>query len=60
VLAEYDGDQHRTDRRAWQYERDPRARLEDDGWRYVELTAISLTSGSHRRSLVARLERYLR
>ena len=60
VLAEYDGDQHRTDRRAWQYERERRARLEDDGWRYVELTAISLTSLPHRRALVARLERHLR
>jgi hypothetical protein len=55
VLAEFDGDQHRTDRTAWQYERERRARLEDDGWRYVEMTSLSLTSPRHRTALLRRL-----
>jgi hypothetical protein len=59
VVGEYDGDQHRTDRRAWQYERERRARLEDDGWTYVELTALSLTSPPQREHLRARLTRLL-
>ncbi len=55
VVGEYDGDQHRTDRRVWQYERERRARLEDDGWRYVEMTSLSLTSPPRRRALLRRL-----
>ncbi len=60
VVGEYDGDQHRTDRRAWQYERERRARLEDDGWHYVEMTSLSLTSPPHRADLLRRLSDLLR
>lgn len=59
VVGEYDGDQHRTDRSAWQYERERRARLEDEGWTYVEMTATSLTDPRHRHHLMARLHRAL-
>jgi hypothetical protein len=59
VVGEYDGDQHRTDRRAWQYERERRARLEDDGWTYVEMTALSLSSPTQRAHLRARFTRLL-
>lgn len=59
VVGEYDGDQHRTDRRAWQYERERRGRLEDDGWTYVELTSLSLASRPHREALRTRLTRLL-
>ncbi|HEV7172462.1 hypothetical protein [Pedococcus sp.] len=59
VVGEYDGDQHRTDRRAWQYERERRAGLEDEGWTYVEMTSLSLSSTSRRRALRDRLGRLL-
>lgn len=59
VVGEYDGDQHRTDRRAWQYERERRAGLEDDGWTYVEMTSLSLSSPPRRRALRDRLSRLL-
>lgn len=60
VLAEYDGDQHRTDRSVWQYERQRRARLEDAGWTYIEMTATSLSQEGPRTELLARLRRALR
>ena len=58
VVGEYDGDQHRTERRVWQYERERRARLEDDGWTYVELTSLSLAP-PHSTALRLRLTRLL-
>jgi hypothetical protein len=59
VVGEYDGDQHRTDRSAWQYERERRAGLEDEGWTYVEMTALSLTGLRERAALRARLTKLL-
>lgn len=59
VVGEYDGDQHRTDRSAWQYERQRRARLEDADWTYVEMTQQSLTHERPRAELIARLRREL-
>jgi hypothetical protein len=59
VVGEYDGDQHRTDRRAWQYERERRAGLEDDGWTYVEMTSLSLTGPRESAALRGRLTRLL-
>ncbi|KGN30821.1 hypothetical protein N798_09935 [Knoellia flava TL1] len=59
VVGEYDGDQHRTDRAQWQYERERRARLEDAGFTYVEMTSLSLTSPRHRDALRERLTRLL-
>jgi hypothetical protein len=59
VVGEYDGDQHRTDRRAWQYERERRAGLEDEGWTYVEMTSLSLTAARESAALRRRLTRLL-
>lgn len=59
VVGEYDGDQHRTDRSQWQYERERRARLEDAGYTYVEMTSLSLLSRQHRETLRERLTRLL-
>lgn len=59
VVGEYDGDQHRTDRRAWQYERERRAGLEDEGWTYVEMTSLSLTAPRESAALRSRLTRLL-
>ena len=59
VVGEYDGDQHRTDRTAWQYERARRARLEDCGWTYVELTQAHLSDVSLQGELLRRLRRLL-
>jgi very-short-patch-repair endonuclease len=59
VVGEYDGDQHRTDRTAWQYERERRAGIEDEGWTYVELTSLSFTGERECRALRARLTRLL-
>lgn len=55
VVGEYDGDQHRTDRSVWQYERDRRARFEAAGWTYVEMTNIHLTQAEYTQRLVSRL-----
>ena len=59
VVGEYDGDQHRTDRSRWQYERERRAGLEDAGYAYVEMTSLSLVSRRQREALQARLARLL-
>ncbi len=59
VLGEYDGDQHRTDRRQWQHDRHRRARLEDHGWTYVEISALTTTSPVERERLRQRLVRLL-
>ena len=59
VVGEFDGDHHRTDRRLWQYERERRAGLEDDGWRYIEFTSLTLTVARHREALIARLRQWL-
>ena len=59
VVGEYDGDQHRTNRSRWQYERERRARIEDAGFTYVEMTSLSLVSSRHREALRQRLVRLL-
>lgn len=55
VVAEYDGDQHRTDRSRWDYERARRLRLEASGWTYVELSAATLADPELRTELRRRL-----
>lgn len=59
VVGEYDGDQHRTNRSRWQYERERRAASEDAGSSDVELTSLSLVSPAHREALRGRLTRLL-
>lgn len=55
VIGEYDGDQHRTDRSVWQYERDRRAQFEAAGWTYVEMTNIHLVREAYTHRLISRL-----
>lgn len=59
VVGEYDGDIHRTDRNRWLYERQRRAAIEDAGWAYVEMTALSFANHRARTELRARLIRLL-
>jgi hypothetical protein len=59
VVGEYDGDVHRTDRRDWQRNKQRRASLEDAGWTYVDMTALSFSDDHHREALRARLRRLL-
>lgn len=55
VVAEYDGDQHRTNRRQWQQDRERRAILEDLGWRMISVTFLTLNEASRREALRRRL-----
>ena len=43
VVAEFDGDYHRVDRRRWQVDVARREAIQDHGWRYVQLTGASVT-----------------
>ena len=59
VVGEYDGDVHRTDRDAWQRDRERRASIEDSGWAYVDMTARSFSAAGPREALRRRLDRLL-
>ena len=39
VAVEYDGDQHRTDRRQWREDRERDAALRAEGWEVIRVTA---------------------
>jgi hypothetical protein len=55
VVAEFDGDYHRTDRRQWQLDVGRRESVQASGWTYVQLTARSVTDPGQADSLVRRL-----
>ena len=55
VVAEYDGDHHRTDRRQWQNDVARRENLQDDGWEFVQLTRASVMVHPRNHSTVRRL-----
>jgi hypothetical protein len=59
VVAEYDGDHHRTDARQWRNDIYRRQLLEDAGWRFVQLTADDILRSPRNRATVARLARLL-
>jgi hypothetical protein len=59
VIVEYEGDQHRTDRRQWQHDIMRVRDLEDDGWRVVRITSRDLSDRSARTALARRLQRLL-
>jgi hypothetical protein len=59
VIVEYEGDQHRTDRRQWQHDITRVRDLEDDGWRVVRITSRDLSDRSARTALARRLQRLL-
>lgn len=43
VMAEFDGDHHRVDRRQWQIDVARRETIQDHGWHYVQLTGDAIT-----------------
>ncbi|GAA2158586.1 hypothetical protein GCM10009845_03540 [Pedococcus bigeumensis] len=55
VVVEYEGDQHRTDRRQWQNDIARVRLLEEDGLRVVRVTSLDLFDASRLRTLVAML-----
>jgi len=59
VVAEFDGDHHRTDRQQWQNDVARRENLQDDGWAFVQLTYASVLNYPRNQSTVTRLRRLL-
>jgi len=59
VVAEFDGDHHRTDRRQWQNDVARRENLQDDGWAFVQLTYASIMVYPRNLGTVSRLRRLL-
>jgi hypothetical protein len=59
VVAEFDGDHHRTDRRQWQNDVARRENLQDDGWAFVQLTYLSVMVHPRNQATVSRLRRLL-
>ncbi len=59
VVAEFDGDFHRTDRRQWQRDVGRRESVQEAGWTYVQLTARSVTVPANSDRLVRRLRQLL-
>ena len=58
VVAEFDGDHHRTDRRQWQNEVARCQSLQDDGRAFVQLT-YARDAGPRNKSTVTRLRHLL-
>jgi very-short-patch-repair endonuclease len=59
VVAEFDGDHHRTDRRQWQDDVARCQNLQDDGWAFVQLTYASVMLCPRNKSTVTRLRHLL-
>jgi len=59
VVAEFDGDHHRTDRRQWQNDVARCQNLQDDGWAFVQLTYASVMVHPRNHATVSRLRRLL-
>jgi hypothetical protein len=59
VVAEFDGDHHRTDRAQWQNDVARRENLQDDGWAFVQLTYASVMVHPRNQSTLTRLRRLL-
>jgi len=59
VVAEFDGDFHRTDRRQWQIDVARREAVQEAGWTYVQLTARMVTVPAYADRLILRLRRLL-
>ena len=55
VVVEYEGDQHRTDRRQWQNDIARVRLLEESGVRVIRITSLDLFDASRLRVLVALL-----
>lgn len=59
VVAEFDGDHHRTDRQQWQNDVARRENLQEDGWAFVQLTFASVMHCPRNQKTVRRLSRLL-
>ncbi|MEP6631479.1 MAG: hypothetical protein ABJA89_13480 [Lapillicoccus sp.] len=59
VVAEFDGDYHRVDRRRWQVDVGRRESIQDHGWHYVQLTSASVTHPVRVARTLTRLARLL-
>lgn len=59
VVAEFDGDHHRTDRRQWQNDVARRENLQDEGWDFVQLTYASVMVHPRNQATLRRLRRLL-
>ena len=59
VVAEFDGDHHRTDRQQWQNDVARRENLQDDGWAFMQLTHASVMRYPRNQGTVQRLRRLL-
>ncbi len=59
VVAEFDGDHHRTDRQQWQNDVARRENLQDDGWAFVQLTWASVMVHPRNHATLIRLRRLL-
>jgi hypothetical protein len=59
VVAEYDGDHHRTNRRQWQNDVARAQNLQDDGWAFVQLTYGDVMIYPRNQRTVTRLRRLL-
>jgi hypothetical protein len=57
VVAEFDCDHHRTDRRQWQIDVARREAVQEAGWTYLQLTARMVTVPAYADRLVQRLSR---
>ena len=55
VVAEFDGDHHRTSRAQWQNDVARRENLQDDGWAFVQLTYASVMVHPRNQATVRRL-----
>lgn len=59
VVGEFDGDHHRTDRRQWQVDVARRESVQDNDWRYGQLTAAAVTEPRLIRRTLDRFARWL-
>ncbi len=59
VVAEYQGDHHRVDRRQWQFDVARRRLAEANSWTVVDITAHDVFDAYHRSQVVGRLSHLL-
>lgn len=59
VVAEFDGDFHRINRRQWQIDVARREAVQEAGWTYLQLTARMVTVPAYADRLILRLRRLL-
>ncbi|HEY5222625.1 MAG TPA: DUF559 domain-containing protein [Microbacteriaceae bacterium] len=56
LILEYEGDHHRTDAKQWAKDMNRVARLQDEGWRVIRVSAADLRSPE---DLFARIRRHI-